>query len=168
MPDRPIALIDVREFLSGVFHLKTLEIGALSLLLMHYWMAGQLPSDPERLRRITRVSKYRWASVWRQIGEFFQVEGERLTPVSDFRAVNLRLSSSEWAALRKQIFARDNYTCQYCGAVDVPLDCDHVHPVSRGGSNLPENLATACASCNRSKSNKTVEEWLGTDSEAVS
>jgi 5-methylcytosine-specific restriction endonuclease McrA len=33
----------------------------------------------------------------------------------------------------------------------VKLQVDHVLPVSAGGTNKPENLATACAECNIGK-----------------
>lgn len=67
---------------------------------------------------------------------------------------------SKWERLRSFIFRRDNYTCQYCGSLEQPLHCDHMIPVSRGGSNLESNLTTACKPCNLSKHDKTPEEWL--------
>lgn len=66
---------------------------------------------------------------------------------------------SEWRILRATVFARDDYTCQYCGLRGVSLQCDHIIPVSRGGSNDLDNLATACKPCNQSKCDKTLEEW---------
>lgn len=70
------------------------------------------------------------------------------------------VSRSEWKAIRQEVFKRDNYTCQYCGAkIDNP-DCDHLVPFSRGGRSILENLVTACPSCNRSKGAKSLEEWL--------
>ena len=71
-----------------------------------------------------------------------------------------RLPALEWAALRAQVFERDNYTCVYCGEHGTRLECDHVEPVSRGGTNGIENLATACLRCNRAKRAKTLKEWL--------
>lgn len=68
---------------------------------------------------------------------------------------------SGWAALRAEIFERDGYQCQYCGHETFKLECDHVFPASRGGSNDPDNLTTACIDCNRSKGARTPEEWLG-------
>lgn len=70
-----------------------------------------------------------------------------------------RVCSKTWRRTRLAIFKRDSWTCVYCGATDEPLECDHVHPISRGGSNDDSNLATACLQCNRSKKDKTVEEW---------
>ena len=67
----------------------------------------------------------------------------------------------EWRVIRKRIFERDDYTCQYCGSRGVRLECDHIYPVALGGGNEDSNLATACLSCNRSKRSKTLEEWKG-------
>lgn len=73
---------------------------------------------------------------------------------------NYRLSADEWAVLRSAVFERDDYTCTYCKARGGRLECDHVHPLSRGGSNEMENLTTACQPCNRSKHAKLLSEWV--------
>lgn len=65
-----------------------------------------------------------------------------------------------WSEITQFIFERDNFTCVYCGSQDW-LQCDHVMPLSRGGSSEPENLATACRPCNGSKGARTPEEWGG-------
>lgn len=62
---------------------------------------------------------------------------------------------------RKEIFERDGYRCTYCGTSDGPFECDHIVPVSRGGTNDNSNLTTACVSCNRNKRAMTVAEWRG-------
>src|SRR5262249_16156832 len=48
---------------------------------------------------------------------------------------NYRLSAAEWAELRAAVFRRDNYTCSYCGERGGKLECDHIRPLARGGSN---------------------------------
>lgn len=73
----------------------------------------------------------------------------------------LRPPMDAWRTIRSRIFERDNYTCQYCGEYGKRLECDHVVPVSRGGSNEDRNLVTACFSCNRSKRAKLLSEWDG-------
>jgi len=54
---------------------------------------------------------------------------------------------------RFEIFKRDGFTCQYCGAhpPSVVLEVDHIAPVAGGGDNDPDNLVTACLPCNRGK-----------------
>ncbi|MDO8689745.1 MAG: HNH endonuclease [Dehalococcoidia bacterium] len=59
---------------------------------------------------------------------------------------------------RKEIFARDNYTCQYCGVKAKELTLDHVLPKNRGGPHVWENIVAACKSCNHKKRNRTPEE----------
>ncbi len=53
--------------------------------------------------------------------------------------------------------------CAYCGAEDVPLEVEHIHPRSRGGSNRVSNLTLACVPCNQRKGNQPVEVFLAPD-----
>jgi 5-methylcytosine-specific restriction endonuclease McrA len=57
---------------------------------------------------------------------------------------------------RRAVFARDRWTCQYCGGVRGTLTIDHVIPRSRGGSSSWENIVTCCAPCNRRKGDKLI------------
>jgi len=58
--------------------------------------------------------------------------------------------------LRFEVFNRDHFTCQYCGAQppDVVLVLDHVVPVSQEGTTTNDNLVTACESCNQGKAHR--------------
>jgi len=62
--------------------------------------------------------------------------------------------------IRFEVFKRDSFKCQYCGASapDVLLHIDHIEPVSKGGDNNITNLITSCASCNVGKSSKTLDD----------
>ena len=58
--------------------------------------------------------------------------------------------------LRHEVFKRDNYTCQECGATKedgAKLHIDHIIPVSQGGTDELDNLQTLCDKCNLNKSN---------------
>jgi 5-methylcytosine-specific restriction endonuclease McrA len=59
---------------------------------------------------------------------------------------------------RREVFLRDNYTCQYCGTKGRDLTLDHVVPRQRGGKHTWENLVSACKTCNHRKGNRTPEE----------
>jgi 5-methylcytosine-specific restriction endonuclease McrA len=61
---------------------------------------------------------------------------------------------------RRNVFARDQYTCQYCGRqpARARLTLDHVLPRSRGGELTWENIVTACAVCNQRKGNRLPHE----------
>jgi len=56
---------------------------------------------------------------------------------------------------KREIFRRDNYTCQYCGVRGGNLTLDHVIPRRLGGTHSWENLVTACAFCNHKKGGRT-------------
>ena len=65
------------------------------------------------------------------------------------------------AMSRRALFARDQFSCQYCGAFADSLD--HVVPRSRGGQHTWENVAAACRPCNLRKRDRTPAEagmWL--------
>ena len=58
---------------------------------------------------------------------------------------------------RVNIYARDGYTCQYCGTKlgVAELTYDHVVPRSQGGRTEWTNIVTACHDCNRKKGGRT-------------
>ena len=62
------------------------------------------------------------------------------------------------------LFARDHYTCQYCGRTSAELKPresltrDHLIPISRGGTNDWTNVVTACSPCNTRKANLLPQE----------
>ena len=59
---------------------------------------------------------------------------------------------------RKEIFRRDNYSCQYCGSSSRDMTIDHVEPRHLNGKHEWENVVTACAYCNHKKGGRTLEQ----------
>jgi 5-methylcytosine-specific restriction endonuclease McrA len=59
---------------------------------------------------------------------------------------------------RREIFRRDNYTCQYCGQRSNDLTIDHVIPRHLGGPHVWSNVVTACAQCNHRKGGRKLAE----------
>jgi len=59
----------------------------------------------------------------------------------------------QWSKIRERILIRDGRCCQYCGAEDATT-VDHVIPISKGGTDEPDNLVAACTRCNYSKGNR--------------
>jgi 5-methylcytosine-specific restriction endonuclease McrA len=59
---------------------------------------------------------------------------------------------------RREIFIRDNYTCQYCQRQVSDLTIDHVIPRSRGGMHVWDNVVCACKACNHRKGGKSIAE----------
>lgn len=63
-------------------------------------------------------------------------------------------------SVRFEVFKRDSFKCQYCGASapDVILEVDHIVPVTEGGENDMMNLITSCRDCNRGKGKKRLTD----------
>lgn len=77
----------------------------------------------------------------------------RLVRFDRQHAMTLRLN-------RRNLFARDDHRCQYCGQV-LPanqLSLDHVLPRSRGGETSWENIVASCVKCNTKKGGRTPQE----------
>jgi len=70
---------------------------------------------------------------------------------------SIRISDTirEWE--REQTLPKE---CVYCGAKE-DLSTDHLIPKNRGGDDTADNLVLACKTCNSSKGDKGVFEWLG-------
>ena len=59
---------------------------------------------------------------------------------------------------KKEIFLRDQYTCQYCGKKTPELTLDHVVPRRQRGAHTWENVVAACSRCNLHKAGRTPAE----------
>ena len=61
------------------------------------------------------------------------------------------------ALSQRNLFLRDNNTCQYCCRTKIELKSyefltrDHIVPECRGGKSTWDNLVTACSTCNNKK-----------------
>lgn len=71
-----------------------------------------------------------------------------------------RLPSAGVKLNRRNLFARDQNRCQYCGKryPTSELSLDHVIPRSQGGDNSWENIVCACIRCNVRKGGRTPQQ----------
>ncbi len=72
----------------------------------------------------------------------------------------VRRKGPEVSFSRRNIFARDEFACQYCNRRQEPgrLTYDHVVPRSQGGKTEWTNIVTCCAECNRKKGGRTPDQ----------
>ncbi len=135
-------------------HVATVE-RALVLL----WNESARVVDPEDFQLYTWAD---WSKLKPKDGEAF------------VQAVRFRLRVPEVVALtgydrlplgavtfsRRNVFKRDHYTCQYCGAQPgiEELTIDHVLPRSQGGVSSWTNCVLACMACNKRKADRTPEQ----------
>lgn len=120
-------------------------------------------------------------------GQFNTYDFETWREVSEFRAKNFHKEEDDWVRTsssqiqvprvirllgyekmpkhtvkfnRRNIFARDNNQCQYCGRkfVTSELSLDHIIPRSQGGQSSWENIVCACVNCNVRKGGRTPKQ----------
>src|SRR5687767_10863071 len=120
-------------------------------------------------------------------GQFSSYDFSTWREVSEFRARNFRREEDDWVRTssnhiqvprvirllgyekmpkhtvkfnRRNIFARDNNQCQYCGKKfpTSELSLDHVVPRSQGGQGTWDNVVCACVECNVRKGGRTPKQ----------
>lgn len=120
-------------------------------------------------------------------GQFTTYDFQTWREVSEYRLKNFRQEDDDWVRTattqiqvprvirlmsydrmpkhtvkfnRRNIFARDNNQCQFCGKKypTQELSLDHVVPRSQGGPNTWENIVCACVSCNVRKGGRTPKQ----------
>lgn len=62
--------------------------------------------------------------------------------------------------VREYLLEKWGRRCAYCDAEHVPLEIEHIHPKSRGGSDRVSNLTLACHACNQEKGDQDLGRFL--------
>lgn len=62
--------------------------------------------------------------------------------------------------VREYLLEKWNRQCSYCGAKDIPLQVEHIHPKAKGGTNRISNLCLACEPCNTRKGTQDIKDFL--------
>jgi 5-methylcytosine-specific restriction endonuclease McrA len=91
------------------------------------------------------------------------ITGERSTLTIDtIVALDNKTSPTKFrrdtpALTNRELFARDRHLCAYCAVQFTAsrLTRDHIHPRSKGGPDVWENVVTACRACNQTKDART-------------
>jgi 5-methylcytosine-specific restriction endonuclease McrA len=120
-------------------------------------------------------------------GQFASYDFDTWREVSEYRAKHFRQEDDDWVRTatteiqaprvirllsyeklprqtvkfnRRNIFARDNNQCQFCGKKfpTSELSLDHIIPRSQGGESTWENIVCACVSCNVRKGGRTPKQ----------
>lgn len=84
-----------------------------------------------------------------------------ISPIIALRGqARVNLFDVEPTVTRRKLFARDRYTCAYCGGRfdHRHLQAEHIQPESRGGGYTWLNLVSACSGCNARKGALRPEE----------
>lgn len=121
-----------------------------------------LPDDDGVLAGMAWCTKRRWQKLKPGVmSEFRLSDGKWRLASDEIIRISRRPSRNPIpAAVKSAASARDGQRCAYCGGEDGPFHFDHIFPVARGGTDEAHNIVIACRSCNLSKGDKTVVEWV--------
>lgn len=84
---------------------------------------------------------------------------QRYANVRNYKARKLKAEGYHTKEDIQKLLIKQNHLCNECKINLTEYDVDHIIPLSRGGSNGPDNLQLLCPPCNGSKNDKTPEEW---------
>ena len=62
--------------------------------------------------------------------------------------------------IRQYLLEKWGRKCAYCGVENTPLEVEHIHPKSKGGSSRVSNLTIACRNCNLAKGDRDIKDFL--------
>ena len=104
----------------------------------------------------------RWAPVTALSQELVRFDTQALEK-PEISGIEYQQGELQGYEVREYLLEKWGHKCAYCDAENVPLEVDHIHPRSRGGSDRVSNLALACQPCNQRKANRDVAEFLAHD-----
>ncbi|WP_309400052.1 HNH endonuclease [Cerasicoccus maritimus] len=140
---QPVNIVGVRRAFSLLMqeHAQALDTsnGGFQMLDAAQWIEFSLANPPESDYDAIHTVKMRM----------------RIPSVLLLREYD-RVPNKEVKFNRRNIFERDDHTCQYCGHhfQERELNLDHVIPRDQGGRTTWENIVTSCIRCNTQKANR--------------
>lgn len=107
-----------------------------------------------------------WVNTWKDASNYIGTTGSRfrrpeIIVLKEYSGMGFKMSSSKVVKFsRRNVYLRDNLTCQYCGKKcdSRELNLDHIMPKSRGGAMSWTNIVLSCIPCNDKKKNRTPKE----------
>lgn len=118
----------------------------------------------EKTKKIKVVSKYgKFIDRITLQKALFSVKRDKSKWI-DSETIQVLYHHKDEQALKREVWIRDNYTCQYCGDImhegHPELTVDHLTPKRLGGSILPKNMACSCRECNGQKGFRTYDQYF--------
>jgi 5-methylcytosine-specific restriction endonuclease McrA len=122
------------------------------------WLAPSLQSRVENL--LTWISRLKRYAPVEEISMEIVSFNTQLMQNPEISSIEYQQGELMGYEVRQYILEKWGRECAYCGKKGVPLQIDHIHARSKGGTDRVSNLTLACHSCNQKKGNKDVREFL--------
>ena len=109
---------------------------------------------------VNRISH--WAPVSKLTQELLRFDLQKMQN-PEMSSVEYQQGTLLGFEVREYLLNKWNRNCAYCDAQNTPLEIEHIHPKSKGGSNRISNLALVCRQCNEAKNHRDIAEFLMKD-----
>lgn len=120
-------------------------------------------ANPERGREHTRRWRERNLDKVRAAEREYR-QNNREKVIADAETRRARMLNAEGSFTGHDVIAlvrQFGRVCHYCGVTKLKrFQVDHFIPLSRAGTNWPDNLVISCRSCNLAKGAKLPWEWM--------
>ncbi|RUR72831.1 hypothetical protein DSM107007_55980 [Nostoc sp. PCC 7120 = FACHB-418] len=125
------------------------------------WLAPSLQSRVENIK--TWVNRLRKVAPITAISQELVKFDTQLIRHPDIQGKEYQQGTLAGFETRQYFLEKWNRECAYCGIKDVPLQIEHIHPKSKGGSNSITNLTLSCEKCNLKKGTQDIKNFLKKD-----
>lgn len=129
------------------------------------WLAPSLESRihniltwVERLRRLAPI-----AAISQELVKFDLQQMQN----PEISGVEYQQGALAGYEVREYLLEKWQRKCAYCGAKDIPLQVEHIHPKANGGTNRVSNLCLACEKCNQAKDKQDIRVFLANKPEVL-
>ncbi len=121
------------------------------------WLA---PSMWSRIGNVlTWVTRLRqWSPISKISIELSKFDTQKLEN-PEIKGVKYQQGTLAGYDVREYLLEKWKHRCAYCHINNIPLEIEHIVPISRGGSDRVSNLVLACRKCNLAKGNQTASEF---------
>ncbi len=122
------------------------------------WLA---PSLEHRILTImTWVRKFiKFAPIGSIVSELVRFDLQKIDN-PEISGIEYQQGELQGYEVREYLLEKWDRKCAYCGTKNVPLQVEHIHPKSKGGSNRISNLCLACERCNVKKGVQSITDFL--------
>ena len=122
------------------------------------WLPPSLESRVENIRTwVNRIRRYVPITGISQELVKFDTQVIQNPEISGIEYQQGELAGYE---IREYLLEKWGRKCAYCNAQNIPLEIEHIHPTSKGGSSRVSNLTIACRQCNQAKGNQNLKDFL--------
>jgi 5-methylcytosine-specific restriction endonuclease McrA len=125
------------------------------------WLAPSLQSRVENIK--TWVEKLRKLAPIKAISQELVRFDMQLMRNPEIEGKEYQQGTLAGYETREYLLEKWGRQCAYCGVKDIPLQIEHIHPRSKGGSNSITNLTLSCEKCNTKKGTKDIKDFLKKD-----